>query len=148
MAVDVQTEAMIERPIDDVAAYVADPSNAPEWYANIESVEWVTDPPLRVASRVAFRARFLGRTLAYTYEVVEFEPETTLVMRTSQGPFPMETTYRWRPEGVGRTHMSLRNRGTPSSFASVTAPMLAAAMRRANRKDLERLRVILESAPG
>ena len=65
----------------------------PQWYRNIESVAWQTEPPVRVGSRMAFVARFLGRTLAYTYEVTELEPGARLVMSTSQGPFPMETTY-------------------------------------------------------
>ena len=40
--------------------------------------------------------------------------------------------------------MTLRNRGTPSGFASVTAPVMAAAIQRANRKDLAALKTLLE----
>ena len=46
MPVAVQTEITIDRPVDRVAGYAADLSNAPEWYANIEPVEWKTQPPL------------------------------------------------------------------------------------------------------
>ncbi|MEH0844913.1 SRPBCC family protein [Micromonospora sp. CPCC 205711] len=144
MAVDVVTEVLIDRPVDQVAAYAGDPGNAPSWYVNIESVEWLTPPPPRVGSRVAFVAHFLGRRLAYTYEIVQLVPGELLVMRTAQGPFPMETTYRWEPQGAGRTRMILRNRGEPSGFAAVAAPVLAAAMRRANRKDLATLKALLE----
>jgi uncharacterized membrane protein len=144
VAVDVLTEVVIDRPVEVVAGYAGDPSNAPHWYVNIDSVEWETDPPVRVGSRMAFIARFLGRRLAYTYEVVEFEPDRRLVMRTAQGPFPMETTYTWEPAGAGATRMTLRNRGEPAGFAAVTAPVMAASMRRANRKDLARLRSLLE----
>ncbi|MEV0283235.1 MULTISPECIES: SRPBCC family protein [unclassified Kribbella] len=145
MAVDVLTEVVIERPVQEVAEYVGDPSNAPEWYANIESIEWRTDPPVAVGSRMDFVAHFLGRRLAYTYEVVELVPLELLVMRTAQGPFPMETSYRWSPAGERSTHMSLRNRGEPSGFAGVAAPLMSAAMRRANQKDLSRLKSLLES---
>jgi hypothetical protein len=92
-----------------------------------------------------FIARFLGRRLSYTYEVVELDLPHRLVMRTAEGPFPMETSYEWTPAGDGRTRMSLRNRGEPSGFTSVAAPMMAAAMRRANTKDLARLKQLLES---
>ena len=146
MAVDVLTEATIGRPVGEVASYVADPSNAPEWYRNIESVEWKTDPPIRVGSRMAFVARFLGRRLAYEYEVVELVPGARLVMRTSEGPFPMETTYTWA-DADGATRMTLRNRGEPVGFAKVGAKAMAAAMRRANQKDLDNLRTILETRP-
>jgi len=145
MAVDVTTEIVISRPCEEVAAYAGDPSHAPQWYANISSVRWLTPPPVGVGSRMDFVARFLGRTLAYTYEVVEFSPNR-LVMRTAQGPFPMETTYTWQPEGSSSTRMTLRNRGEPAGFAKVTAPVMAAAMRRANNKDLARLKQVLESS--
>ena len=145
MGVDVRTEIVIDRPREVVAAFAADPARAPEWYANIRSVEWRTPPPVAVGSRVAFVASFLGRRLAYTYEVREYVPGERLVMSTADGPFPMETTYAWA-ESSGGTRMTLRNRGEPSGFSRVAAPAMAAAMRRANRKDLERLKEILEAA--
>jgi hypothetical protein len=144
MAVDVLTEVEINGPRDRVAAYAGDPGNAPQWYANIKRVNWKSPPPLAVGSRLAFVAEFLGRTLAYTYEVVELVAGERLVMRTAEGPFPMETTYTWDTVGDGRTRMTLRNRGEPSGFSKIAAPLMAAAMRRANRKDLAQLKSLLE----
>jgi uncharacterized membrane protein len=143
MEVDVSTEIEIARPRQEVAAYASDPDNATAWYENIESVEWRTGPPLDVGSRVAFVARFLGRRLAYTYEVVDLAPGERLVMRSADGPFPMETTYAWA-DTAGGTRMGLRNRGRRSGFSMLAAPVMAAAMRRANRKDLARLKHLLE----
>ena len=151
--VDVSTETVIDRPVAEVAAYAADPSNAPEWYANIESADWQTEPPLQLGSRVTFVAHFLGRRLEYTYEIAELMPGERLVMRTSQGPFPMETTYTWTPagstaEGPGSTRMTLRNRGEAAGFSKLMAPFMAPAMRRAIRKDLARLKELLEGRPA
>jgi hypothetical protein len=145
LSVDVVTEITISRPIDVVADFAADPANASAWYVNIESVEWETPPPAQVGSRVAFVARFLGRRLAYTYELVEWSPRERLVMHTAQGPFHMETSYTWRAIDQNSTEMTLRNRGEPSGFSKLTAPFMAGAMRRANRKDLAALRGILEA---
>src|SRR5919106_3091578 len=145
MAVDVECERTIPRPRAEVAAYAADPDNTTSWYANITAVEWETPRPLAVGSRLAFIATFLGRELSYTYEIRELVPGERLVMSTAQGPFPMETTYTWTDAGDGATRMTLRNRGAPSGFATIAAPALAAAMRRANRKDLARLKRILEA---
>ncbi len=144
MAVDVSTETLIDRPRAEVAAYAGDPSNACQWYVNIKQVRWRTEPPLRVGSRIDFVAQFLGRELAYTYEVVELVAGERLVMRTAQGPFPMETTYEWKAVGADRTLMCLRNRGQPAGFSRLVAPFMAAAVKSANRKDLAKLKRILE----
>jgi uncharacterized protein YndB with AHSA1/START domain len=143
MAVDVVSRIDIARPRAEVAAYACDPDTATEWYENIKAVEWRTQPPLAVGSRLAFVAGFLGRRLEYTYEVRELVPGERLVMSTDHGPFPMETTYTFEDSGEN-TRMTLRNRGQPSGFSKLTAPAMAAAMRRANGKDLKRIKAILE----
>ncbi|SDL57992.1 SRPBCC family protein [Tessaracoccus oleiagri] len=143
MSVDVTVETIIRRPVDVVAGYAADPANAPSWYANIESVEWRTAPPLAIGTEVDFVARFLGKRLAYTYRFAEYVPGERLVMSTAQGPFPMETTYTWRSV-PGGTRMSLRNRGEPAGLLRVAGSVAAAAVRRATTKDLARLKAVLE----
>jgi uncharacterized membrane protein len=144
VAVDVLTQIEIRRPRAEVAAFAADPANATAWYKNIKSVEWETPPPAVVGSRVRFVAQFLGRTMEYTYEIRGHEPGRRLVMSTSEGPFPMETTYEWDDAHPNGTRMSLRNRGEPSGFAKVSAGIMARAMRRANEADLRRLKALLE----
>lgn len=143
-AVDVCVETVIDRPVAEVSRYAADPTNAPEWYANIRSVRWQTSPPVDVGSRMDFVARFLGRELAYTYEVTDLVPGRRLVMETAQGPFPMRTTYTWEPLD-GATRTTLSNTGEPSGFAAVARPVIELAMRRATTKDLARLKQLLES---
>jgi uncharacterized protein YndB with AHSA1/START domain len=144
MEVDVVTRRIIRRPPKEVSAFAADPDRVPEWYVNIRSVEWRTERPLRVGARLAFVARFLGRRLEYTYEVVDWVPGERFVMRTTEGPFPMETTYTWSQTPEGHTVMTLRNRGTPTGFSRLVAPFMQAAMRRATRRDLAQLAARLE----
>ena len=146
MTVDVLTRIEIARPRAQVAGYAADLDNTPWWYENIKSVDWKSPKPLSVGSQVAFVAKFLGRRLEYTYEIRELVPSERLVMSTAQGPFAMETTYVWEDAPAGATRMTLRNRGQPRGFSKLMAPIMARAVRRANRKDLERLKAILEDA--
>ena len=146
MSVEVLTQVVIDRPRAEVAAYAADPDNATRWYVNIKSVEWQTPRPLAVGSRIAFVAEFLGRRLEYVYEITRLEPERRLVMRTPAQPFPMETTYTWEDADGGGTLMTLENSGAPSGVSRLATPFIARSMRRANRKDLDLLKRILE--PG
>jgi hypothetical protein len=148
VAVDVVSEIEIPHARGAVAAFAMDPDNATAWYENITAVEWKSEPPLTVGSRIAFVASFLGRRLSYIYEVIDLVPGERFVMRTADGPFLMETTYTWDDAPDGGTRMTLRNRGEPSGFAKVTGPVMARAMQRANRKDLQRLKEILARPNG
>jgi len=147
MNVDVTTEIDINRPRAEVADFAADPDNVTTWYEDIKAVRWETPRPVQVGSRVAFEAHFLGRRLAYTYEVRALEPGVRLVMSTDAGPFPMETTYTWHDAPSGATHMTLRNRGEPSGFANLAAPIMSAQVRKATSRNLRLLKKILEESP-
>ena len=142
--VDVITEITINRPLAEVARFASEPDNATKWYENIKAVEWKSPKPLRVGSLIAFRAEFLWKKLEYVYEVAENIENEKFVMRTADGPFPMETTYSWESMGENETRMWLRNRGNPSGFFSLFAPFMSMMMRSENRKDLKRLKSVLE----
>jgi uncharacterized protein YndB with AHSA1/START domain len=142
--VDVLTEIRIAAPVAKVFEYACNPDNAPSWYVNIKSVEWKTSKPARVGTKVAFVAQFLGRRLSYVYEFIELVPGSKLVMRTSEGPFPMETTYTWKALDDHSTQMTLRNKGIPKGFSRLFTPFMKMMMRKANQKDLRRLKSILE----
>jgi uncharacterized membrane protein len=142
--VDVRTEITINKPMDLVADYAMSPGNAPEWYKNIKSVNWRTAPPLKVGSQIDFIAHFLGKKLSYTYEISELLPGKKLVMKTANGPFPMETTYEFERLGEYSTRMRVRNRGNPSGFSRIFSPFIKMMMRRANNKDLRKIKEILE----
>lgn len=148
MDVDVTTEIIIDRPRSEVAAYASDPDHATEWYANITEARWKSPKPLAVGSLVEFTAKFLRRRLVYTYEIAEFVPGTRLVMRTADGPFPMVTTYESTDTDAEATRMTLRNAGTPGGFAKVAARGMERAMGSANKKDLQRLKEVLEASPS
>ena len=142
--VDVITRIEIAAPLAVVASYAADPGNAPEWYQNIHSAEWKTQKPLQSGSQIAFVAYFLGKRLEYIYEITEFQPMEKLVMQTKEGPFPMMTTYQWRALAENRTEMILRNTGSPVGFSRMMAPLMSFMMKRANKKDLRKIKALLE----
>jgi uncharacterized protein YndB with AHSA1/START domain len=136
MAVDVLTDIEIDRPRSEVADYASNPDNATTWYENINKVEWKSPKPLDVGSQVAFEAQFMGQKFDYTYEITEYVPGERLVMSAAAGPFPMETRYMFSDTPSGGTRMELRNLAHD--------PEMASAIERENRKDLARLKSILE----
>lgn len=142
--VDVQTEVIINKPVHVVAAYAMLPDHAPEWYVNIKSAEWRTAKPLKPGSQIVFKANFLGMELVYIYEVKELVPGQKLVMQTADGPFPMETTYIFEAIDANTTKMKLRNRGKPSGFSKLFSPFMQKMMRKANTKDLQKIKSIIE----
>lgn len=141
--IDVTTSIEIAAPLKKVALYAMDPDKAAEWYTNIKSAEWKTPRPLALRSQIEFVAHFLGKRFVYTYEVVDLS-DTRMVMRTADGPFPMETTYTFEKIDDKRTRMTLRNRGMPSGFSKLFAPFMSAMMKMANNKDLKSIKRILE----
>jgi len=141
--VDVTTSIEILAPLQKVAAYAMDPDKAPEWYVNIKSAEWKTSKPLAIGSKIAFVAQFMGKKLVYTYEVVDLS-DTKMVMRTADGPFPMETTYTFHKISGNLTRMTLRNRGTPSGFSKLVSPFMSMMMKKANNNDLKSIKRLLE----
>ena len=143
--VDVLTEINIKCPIAQVSEYATNPDHAPEWYINIHSAEWKTPQPLTIGTQIAFKAKFLGRELAYVYEIIEYLPEKKLVMKTANGPFPMETIYTWQAIDENHTRMTLNNKGNPTGFSKIFSPFMSSMMRRANMNDLKKIKDILES---
>lgn len=141
--VSVTSHIEIKQPIETVVAYAREPKHAPEWYVNILSAEYKTAKPLRVGSQIAFVAAFGGRKLYYVYQIEELS-DTHLVMRTSDGPFDMKTTYRWEAVSQNMTNMSIHNEGNPTGFSKWFSPIMSFMMKRATDKDLKKLKSILE----
>ena len=145
MAVNVQAEVVINRSRSDVASYAMDPGNDPIWISGISEAKALTEPPMSQGTRVERVARFLGKRIEYVLEVVEYDPESLIVMKSVKGPFPMKVSYRFQetPDGtLARIHVQ----GEASGFYSkITGPVMSRAVKRNITKDLERLKRLLES---
>lgn len=127
--------------------YVSDPDNAPEWNANVQSVEWKTAKPARLGSRIAFTTRFLRRLRTYTYEITEWVPLEYITLKAGNGPFPVrKISFRSLREESARVTLYYSSKASRSSrlFSRFTAW----AIRKAARRDLKHLKAILEECYG
>lgn len=145
-AVSVTTTIEIDRPRAQVAAFSADPLRGPDWYVAIRHADWLGDPVLAVGNRISLVAHFLGKRISYVYEISEYSPGERLVMTSVDGPIRIRTTYAWEDAPSGGTRMTLLNEGDTAFVPGVAAPIVVAAMKRTNQKDLRNLKRVLESA--
>jgi uncharacterized membrane protein len=146
MAVDVTATGSIDRPHDQVAAYLRDPANDPDWIGGIRSARLLTPGPVRVGSQVERVAGFLGRRIQYVNEITELTADQ-LAMRSVRSPFPMRVTYGHRNAGNSTTEVSVRVEGDAGRFYALAAPLLGLAVRRSITRDLRNLKRILERQP-
>jgi Polyketide cyclase / dehydrase and lipid transport len=143
VALDVTAEAEIGRPAADVADYAFDPANDSRWTSGIKSAEMLTDPPVRLGSRVRRVATFLGRRIHYVMEIVGFEPGRMLQMHAIESPFPMDVTYELAPIGPDRTRARIRVQG--AGGYRLAEPLMSHIVRRSITRDVRALKRILES---
>jgi hypothetical protein len=148
MSVDVTVETRIDRGRDEVARFAMDPANDTRWILALDSARKLTDGAVGAGTRVERVAAFLGKRIEYVNEVVEYAPPGRLVMRSVKAPFPMTVTYEFDEVGEGATIARIRTTGETGGFYSVAGPLLAQAVKRGVRRDLDALKRIMEGEPG
>ena len=146
MAVDVTATGTIDRPRDQVAAYLRDPANDTSWIGGLRSARLLTPAPVAVGSQVERVASFLGRRVEYVNEITELTGDR-LVMRSVRSPFPMRVTYGHRPTPDNATELWVRGEGDAGRFYALAAPLLGLAVRRSITRDLRNLKRVLEGQP-
>lgn len=139
---DVTVATTIQRPPEEVAAYMADPRNDLEWIGGIVEVH-PPPGPVALGTRVERVAKFAGRRVEYVLEVERYEPGRLLRLRSVVAPFPMRVTHEVTPAGGG-SHVALRVEGGPDGLARLLHPIMSLEVRRNLRGDLGRLRARLE----
>jgi uncharacterized membrane protein len=130
----------VERPADEVFAYLDEVENNPEWLAGMQSARWTTDPPRGVGSRYEQRARFLGKEIRTTFEVVDHQPGRRVTIRSLEGSsFPLTVTRQVEPLGARRCRVTETVESDPSGFYRIAGPLLHAMVTRRIKRDYDRL---------
>ena len=143
MSIDVTVEIVIDLPRALVAEYVMEPANEPNWIKGIVQSTPLAPGPIAKGSRVRRLAKFMGRQIDYTPEVMDLDPDRRLVMKTDK-PFPMTIEYEFS-DREGGTVFRQRLLGGPGGVMRLFAPLMASMVRRNIRSDMDRLRTTLEA---
>jgi polyketide cyclase/dehydrase/lipid transport protein len=150
VAIDTRAVILVARAREEVAAYLRDPGNDPDWIGGLRSARLVTEPPVGVGSRIERVASFLGRRIEYVNEIIELTG-TRLAMRSIRSPFPMRVTYGYDDVGddaTTTTEVSVRVEGDASRLYRLADPLLAVLVRRSVQRDLRTLKRLLEDGAG
>ena len=114
----------IDRPADEVFAFVSDASNNPRWQRGMRSCEWTSPPPIGVGSTYRQEAKFLGRTVVTEFEVVDHEPGRSITIRSTSGPFPITVRRSVTPTDGSTTRVEAVIGGDPGRFFRIAGPLL------------------------
>jgi uncharacterized protein YndB with AHSA1/START domain len=138
---------LVERPLDEVFAYVGDQTNTPRWQAGLVEVTRLTDGPLRVGTRHRFVRQFLGRRMAGTNEYTAFEPGRRITFKGIAGPIPLEASYFFEATADG-TNVTSRVQMWPTGLAVLFQPWILRSLQREMKAGGLELKRQLESHDG
>lgn len=141
--IEVTATADVDRPADELFAFVADMANNPRWQEGMERCTWTSEPPIGVGSTYVQHARFLGREIVSTFEVVEFASGRRIRIRTIESPMPLDITREVEPIDERSARVTATIRGGPTGPLRLLDPLTELAVRRSVRGDYDRLADLL-----
>ena len=142
--IQVTVNIQIDRPPAEVFAYIANFENNPKWQSGMVSARFTSTGPLSSGSTYEQEARFLGRPVFSSFEVIAYEPGQCIKITTVSGSFPITVTRSVQPNGSG-SDVTAVIEGDASGFFRLAEPLLEAFVRRSVEGDYRRLKTLLEA---
>ena len=140
-----ETSITINRPIEEVFAFVADLANNAKWQTGVIAAEVTSPGPVGVGTKYKYDAEIMGRKLETTGELTAYDPPRITAWKATSGPFPMSgsTTFESVPGG---TRVVDGMEAEPGGFFKLAEPLLVMQMRGQMEKDMKKLKELLEAA--
>jgi uncharacterized membrane protein len=132
----------IDRPVEDVYAFLADSENDAHWRSFLQEIERIGDEPPTYRQVM----ELLGRRVESTFEVHELEPHGRIAYRSTSGPAEVQASYDLEPAGDGRTRLTFSGAMKPKGPFRFAERVLAPIVRSGGEHDLRKLKTLLESA--
>jgi uncharacterized membrane protein len=141
----VEESVEIDRPVEEVFSYAADPEHFPEWSGIILEAHKEKPGPIAQGDRFTTVSKFLGRRFETPFEVTAHEHNRRHSHRSTGGPLVQEYTSTFEETAGGGTRMTQLVEGEPGGFFRLAGALLERAGRRQFRADLETLKDLLEA---
>jgi len=142
--VRIEFSLVVERPAEEVFAYLTDPERLPEWQAGVLEARKESSEPMGVGTRMQDVRTFLGRKIDSTVEVTAYDPPKVFGLKTVTGPVPFEITHTLEAANGG-TRITFRGEGEPGGFFKLAEPIVARTAERRFKTDFETLKELVEA---
>lgn len=137
-----QRSIVINRPVDEVWAFVADGSTAPRWRSGVLDVEHVSGHGVGEVWKQGVRGPG-GRRVAADYEITAFEPGRQLAFKAVAGPVRPTGEYRLAAENDG-TRLSFSLQAELSGWKKLLMGGAVQSTMDAEMSALDQLKAVLE----
>jgi carbon monoxide dehydrogenase subunit G len=134
---------LIDRPVKDVFAFVADPNNMPKWNSAVVSLEQITPGDVGVGTKFKSVCEMMGRRIEGEMQVTAYEPDTKCGFQVNAGPMQVDITLSFKTVGTG-TKVSLNAQGNPAGFFKIAEGMMTGRVKSMMEENLARLKSQLE----
>jgi uncharacterized protein YndB with AHSA1/START domain len=141
-----QTEITINRPVDQVFRFMAEPLNSPKWMDGVTRVEPISVSPMGVGSKV----RLVGKLSMWKFdgpmEIAEYEPNRRWgILSTIPGVMRFQATWNFEPAGPGATHIAEAGEASLLGFWKLLEPLFAGEVKEGEAKELRKIKSLLEN---
>lgn len=142
--IEVRVSRDVGQSPQEVFAFWSDWTNNPSWQKGMESCTWTSEPPLRIGSTYDQVARFLGRPIISSFEVVEYEPDRKVRIKTTKSTLPLDITREVRPGPDGGTTLAAVIRGEPQGLMKRFEGLAQKMVERNVNADYDRLKAVFD----
>ena len=133
----------INRPIDEVFAYVADFSTVSHWDPGVVAASRLEDGEIGVGSTFAVTVTFGGRELPLVYEITRYEPSSLVVLETTSSRFDGVDTIHFEPIDEAATRVTYEADFVFKGFMRLIGPLLTTTFTRIGAKAMDGLKATL-----
>jgi len=141
----VSVDVTINRPRDEVFAFVGDLTHDPLWFRGVRMSRVVSDVPSGLGTEYEQVTRLFGVPFTARVVVTAYDPPRLIALRSIRSATPFEAVYRLDDTVGGGTRYTLDAVVSGAGLYRLFGPLFLPLLRRATAKRLAILKRVLEA---